>query len=54
MEDKDAQALIAKDVLATPSDSITAVLHTDRPNVVLVILEGMVAQVFEDLGEKRR
>lgn len=53
MEDKDAQALIAKDVLATPSDSITAVLHTDRPNVVLVILEGMVAQVFEDLGGEK-
>ena len=35
------------------SDSADRILTTDRPNVILVILEGMVAQVFEDLGGEK-
>lgn len=37
----------------TAIDSVEQVLTTDRPNVVLVILEGIVAQVFEDLGGEK-
>lgn len=36
--------------LALSNDTVLHVLNTDRPNVILVILEGVVAQVFEDLG----
>lgn len=35
------------------SDSVEQVLTTDRPNVILVVLEGVVAQVFEDLGGEK-
>lgn len=33
--------------------SVDKILHTSRPNVILVILEGVVAQVFEDLGGEK-
>ncbi|PRD57197.1 LTA synthase family protein [Sphingobacterium gobiense] len=34
-------------------DSIEQVLTTNRPNVILIILESMVAQIFEDLGGEK-
>jgi phosphoglycerol transferase MdoB-like AlkP superfamily enzyme len=49
MPEAKASALVA-DYLSTSMDSIPNVLDTDRPNVVLVILEGIVGQVFESLG----
>ena len=52
MDEQEASQLL-KSVLPHPTDSIEQVLHTDRPNVVLVILEGLVAQVFEDLGGEK-
>src|SRR5690606_42037787 len=52
MSDEDAQ-LIVKPILPIASDSMANLLKSDRPNVVLILLEGMVAQVFEELaGEK--
>lgn len=35
------------------SDSIPSVLNVKRPNIVLVLLEGVVGQVFEDLGGEK-
>lgn len=52
MDDADAKALLTG-VLPSPSDSVLQVLNTKRPNVVLVILEGVVAQVFENLGGEK-
>src|SRR5690606_35708889 len=39
--------------LTTGKDTVQLILHTDRPNVVLILLEGMVAQVFEELGGEK-
>lgn len=41
---------LAKTVLPIQSDSISSILNVENPNIVLVLLEGMVAQVYEDLG----
>jgi len=49
MQQAEADKLI-DGALGGQHSAATAVLKTDRPNVILVILEGMVAQVFEDLG----
>lgn len=40
-------------VLPNPQDSIAGILKIDKPNIVLIILEGMVGQVFEDLGGEK-
>lgn len=48
----EAQAIVAT-ALEHPSDSIPKILNTDRPNIVLIVLEGMVAQVFEKLGGEK-
>lgn len=49
MPNGEAKAIL-DDYLETRSDTITHVLRTARPNVVLIILEGVVGQVFESLG----
>lgn len=52
MPDDDAQRLSLA-VRSSAPDSIAQILTTKRPNVILVILEGVVAQVFEDLGGEK-
>lgn len=49
MKSEEAQSIV-KDITSSSTDSIPKVLNTDRPNVVLILLEGMVAQVFAELG----
>ncbi|HMR19275.1 MAG TPA: sulfatase-like hydrolase/transferase, partial [Sphingobacterium sp.] len=49
MPEDEARALIDR-CLSVHVDTVYPILKTDRPNVVLVILEGIVAQVFESLG----
>lgn len=49
MDDATADSLLHS-VLPTSQDSVYNILNTDRPNVVLILLEGMVGQIFEDLG----
>lgn len=49
MSSEEAQA-VTKASLSLEADSIPQILNTDRPNIVLIVLEGMVAQVFEKLG----
>ena len=52
MEDGEAKSLVTK---VLPSEDIlsNSPLKSDRPNVVLILLEGMVGQVFEDLGGEK-
>ena len=50
---EEAEAIVKTAVPSTASDSIPKVLTSDRPNVLLVILEGVVGQVFEDLGGEK-
>lgn len=52
MDEEKAKSLIS-DLLPNSNDSVNKVLHTDRPNVVLILLEGMVGQVFEELGGEK-
>lgn len=52
LKDTEAELLTSK-VLANSNDTIPSILNVENPNVVLVILEGMVAQVFEDLGGEK-
>lgn len=52
MSEKDSDR-ITETVLTNKSDSIVSILNTEKPNVVLVILEGMVGQVYEDLGGEK-
>lgn len=52
MDQKDADSLVNSEVLSS-EESIPKVLKIKKPNVVLIILEGMVAQVFEDLGGEK-
>lgn len=40
-------------VLPNPTDKVSSILKVENPNVVIVILEGMVAQVFENLGGEK-
>lgn len=47
---QDTADSLTQGVLPCQLDRAPVILKTDRPNVVLVILEGMVAQIFEDLG----
>lgn len=49
MDDREA-ALLSQSARNKETDCKERILTTDRPNVILVLLEGMVAQVFEDLG----
>lgn len=49
MADDEAQHLVEA-YFSLGTDTIPQVLTNDRPNVVLVILEGIVGQVFESLG----
>lgn len=44
---------IVSSILPSSSDSIPTVLHTDQPNIVVILLEGVVAQVFEPLGGEK-
>ncbi|NGM74808.1 LTA synthase family protein [Sphingobacterium sp. SGL-16] len=52
MSEEEAQQII-NPVLPKTSDTVENVLRMDRPNVVLILLEGMVAQVFEELGGEK-
>lgn len=52
MSNDEASVVVQANVTASRS-AVTPVLNTDRPNVILVILEGMVAQVFEELGGEK-
>ncbi|SFS82589.1 Phosphoglycerol transferase MdoB [Sphingobacterium wenxiniae] len=52
MSEEEAKAIVG-DSLLYDRDSVINVLKTDRPNVILVILEGVVAQVFADLGGEK-
>lgn len=52
MAQEDAQHIVEYSIL-TQTDSVVQVLNTDRPNVILVVLEGLVAQIFEDLGGEK-
>ncbi|TDS12429.1 LTA synthase family protein [Sphingobacterium paludis] len=52
MESKEAASLVLS-ALGPLEQQSENTLTTDRPNVILVILEGMVAQVFEDLGGEK-
>jgi len=49
MPQEEADRLL-DEALSSTGDSVLRVLKTDRPNVILLVLEGVVAQVFEDLG----
>ncbi len=40
-------------VLPSGQDTVERISKVEKPNVVLVLLEGMVAQVFEDLGGEK-
>lgn len=51
MEDQEAQRAVARTI--PPMSEHSIVLTTTRPNVILVLLEGLVAQVFEDLGGEK-
>jgi phosphoglycerol transferase MdoB-like AlkP superfamily enzyme len=44
---------IVDSILKTSSDSILPILDTNKPNVVVILLEGIVAQVFEPLGGEK-
>src|SRR5690606_8140648 len=52
MTEEVAQDLV-QPILPNHLDTIDRVLKTNRPNVVLILLEGMVAQVFEELGGEK-
>jgi len=52
MDQSEADNLL-QPVLPNHNDSIPSILNTDRPNVVVIMLEGMVAQVFENLGGEK-
>lgn len=52
MSDQEARELVTP-LLPNHQDSIAQVLKTDRPNIVLILLEGMVAQVFTELGGEK-
>lgn len=44
---------IVDSILKAYPDSISKILKTDNPNVVVILLEGIVAQVFEPLGGEK-
>lgn len=44
---------VTKEVLPNQLDSISSILNVERPNVIVVLLEGMVAQVYENLGGEK-
>lgn len=44
---------LTNEVLPSQQDSILSILKVSKPNVVIVLLEGMVAQVYEDLGGEK-
>lgn len=52
MNDEEASALAQANLTAS-AGAVMPVLNNDRPNVILVILEGMVAQIFEELGGEK-
>lgn len=52
MKNQEAKAIVAHAVHPQVKGA-DGVLSSKRPNVILVILEGMVAQVFEDLGGEK-
>ncbi|MCY4779717.1 sulfatase-like hydrolase/transferase [Sphingobacterium sp. UT-1RO-CII-1] len=49
----DAENIVENEILTVADDSVYQVLVTKRPNVILVILEGLVGQIFEDLGGEK-
>lgn len=53
MPDAEAETLFARLVDAPAADSIPALFTVQRPNVILVILEGFMAPVVEPLGGKQ-
>ncbi|MEI7895553.1 MAG: sulfatase-like hydrolase/transferase [bacterium] len=48
--DKRTAAEIMKKIYRAPSDSSLSILTTERPNIVLLIMESWSADLFEDLG----
>lgn len=44
---------LTQEILPNQMDSIPSILNVKKPNVVIIILEGMIAQVFEDLGGEK-
>lgn len=50
---EDSLERVLPNIIPNQADTILPVLNTQRPNIVLVLLEGMVAQVFEDLGGEK-
>ena len=52
METTESDSLVFS-ILGSSQDSITKILKTDNPNVVVILLEGIVAQVFEPLGGEK-
>lgn len=49
MDSVEATGLTAT-VLPNHQDTVVSILNVEKPNVVIILLEGMVAQVFENLG----
>ncbi|MGO1243666.1 MAG: LTA synthase family protein [Sphingobacterium sp.] len=47
---KEKACKLTSTVVTYDSHSVDTVLNISKPNIILVLLEGMVAQVFEDLG----
>jgi phosphoglycerol transferase MdoB-like AlkP superfamily enzyme len=47
---KETAAAIMKKIYRSPADSARSILKTNRPNVVLLILESWSADLIEDLG----
>lgn len=52
MDIAEADSIVDSIFKASP-DSISQILHTNKPNVVVILLEGIVAQVFEALGGEK-
>ena len=52
MTNEESESVI-KPYMPDFKDSVAQVLRTERPNVVLILLEGMVAQIFEELGGEK-
>ncbi|MCA5004653.1 LTA synthase family protein [Sphingobacterium bovistauri] len=50
MREQDAEQLVISIKLESPKDSLPKITNTDRPNIVLILLEGITAQVIEELG----
>lgn len=50
MDDEEAGKILATLKLESKKDSIPKITNTDRPNIVMILLEGVTAQVVGELG----